>query len=70
VSLIVVGWAASQYPWLLVPDYTIASAAAPRITLVLLLWAVTAGAVFLVPALWLLFRVFKGRHPSSVADPN
>jgi cytochrome d ubiquinol oxidase subunit II len=68
VSLIVVGWAASQYPWLLVPDYTIASAAAPRITLVLLLWAVTAGAVFLVPALWLLFRVFKGRHPSSVAD--
>jgi cytochrome d ubiquinol oxidase subunit II len=63
VSLIVVGWAASQYPWLLVPDYTIVSTAAPRITLVLLLWAVTAGAVFLVPALWLLFRVFKGRHP-------
>jgi cytochrome d ubiquinol oxidase subunit II len=63
VSLIVVGWAASQYPWLLVPDYTVASAAAPRITLVLLLWAVTAGAVFLVPALWMLFRVFKGRHP-------
>jgi cytochrome d ubiquinol oxidase subunit II len=68
VSLIVVGWAASQYPWLLVPDYTIASTAAPRITLVLLLWAVTAGAVFLVPALWLLFRVFKGRNPSSAPD--
>jgi cytochrome d ubiquinol oxidase subunit II len=67
-ALVVVGWAASQYPWLLVPDYTIASAAAPRITLVLLLWAVTAGAVFLVPALWLLFRVFKGRHPSSVGS--
>jgi cytochrome d ubiquinol oxidase subunit II len=70
VSLIVVGWAAFQYPWLLVPDYTIASAAAPRITLVLLLWAVAAGAVFLVPALWLLFRVFKGRPPSSIADLN
>jgi cytochrome d ubiquinol oxidase subunit II len=68
VSLIVVGWAASQHPWLLVPDYTVASAAAPRITLVLLLWAVTAGAVFLVPALWLLFRVFKGRHPSSAGN--
>ena len=62
VSLIVVGWAASQYPWLLVPEITIASAAAPRKTLVLLLWALGAGAVFLIPALWLLFRVFKGRH--------
>jgi cytochrome d ubiquinol oxidase subunit II len=69
VSLIVVGWAASQYPWLLVPDHTITSAAAPRITHVLLLWAVSAGAVFLVPALWLLFRVFKGRAPPSAQHP-
>jgi cytochrome d ubiquinol oxidase subunit II len=68
VSLIVVGWAASQYPWLLVPDHSIASAAAPRITLVLLLWAIAAGAVFLVPALWLLFRVFKGRQPVGRQD--
>jgi cytochrome d ubiquinol oxidase subunit II len=70
VALIVLGWAASQYPWILVPEFTIASAAAPRITLVLLLWAVAAGAVFLVPALWLLFRVFKGRPLSSPANPS
>lgn len=62
VSLIIIGWAASQYPWLLVPDYTIASAAAPRLTLLLLLGAVGLGTIFLVPAFWLLLRVFKGRH--------
>jgi cytochrome d ubiquinol oxidase subunit II len=69
VSLIVLGWAASQYPWLLVPDYTIASAASPRVTLLLLLGAVGLGTVFLVPALWLLLRVFKGRHapPAGIA---
>jgi cytochrome d ubiquinol oxidase subunit II len=70
VALIVLGWAASQYPWILVPDFTVASAAAPRVTLVLLLWAVGAGAVFLVPALWLLFRVFKGRPLPSAEDPS
>jgi cytochrome d ubiquinol oxidase subunit II len=70
VSLIVIGWAASQYPWLLVPEITVHSAAAPRRTLVLLLWALAAGAVLLVPALWLLFRVFKGRGPASAADPH
>jgi cytochrome d ubiquinol oxidase subunit II len=68
VSLIVTGWAASQYPFLLVPDHTIASAAAPRITLVLLLGALAAGAVVLAPALWLLFRVFKGRAPIATAS--
>lgn len=68
VSLIIVGWAACQYPWLLVPEHTIASAAAPRVTLLLLLGAVGLGTIFLVPALWLLFRVFKGRHASPEAD--
>jgi cytochrome d ubiquinol oxidase subunit II len=69
VSLIVLGWAASQYPWLLVPDHTIASAAAPRVTLLLLLGAVGLGTIFLVPALWMLFRVFKGgrAHPGDAA---
>jgi cytochrome d ubiquinol oxidase subunit II len=70
VPLIVLGWAASQYPWLLVPDSTIAYTAAPRVTLVLLLWEITGGAGFLIPALWMLFRVFKGRHPSSTPDPT
>ncbi len=62
VSLIVLGWAASQYPWIVVPEHTIASAASPRRTLLLLLGAVGLGMLFLAPALWVLLRVFKGRN--------
>ena len=36
VALIVVGWGASQYPYLVVPDLTLASASAPRATQVVL----------------------------------
>jgi hypothetical protein len=39
------------------------SAAAPRITLVLVLWALAAGALVLFPSLVYLFRVFK-RQPA------
>jgi cytochrome d ubiquinol oxidase subunit II len=67
-ALIVAGWGASQYPYLVVPDVTLASAAAPRATLVPVLWALAAGAVLLFPALYLLFRVFKGERPFSVVD--
>ena len=68
VALIVVGWGASQYPYLVVPDLTIAGAAAPRATLVPVLWALAAGAALLFPALYLLFRVFKGERPFAVMD--
>jgi cytochrome bd ubiquinol oxidase subunit II len=67
-ALIVLGWGAAQQPYLVVPDLTLASAAAPRETLVPLLWALAAGAAFLFPALYLLFRVFKGERPFSVVD--
>jgi cytochrome d ubiquinol oxidase subunit II len=59
VGLIVAGWGGSQYPYLLVPDLTLASASAPRQTQVLLLGALGLGALTLLPSLWLLFRVFK-----------
>jgi cytochrome d ubiquinol oxidase subunit II len=68
VALIVVGWGASQYPYLVVPDVTLASASAPRATQVAVLWALGAGAVFLFPALYLLFRVFKGERPFAIVD--
>jgi cytochrome bd ubiquinol oxidase subunit II len=67
-TLIVLGWGASQYPYLLVPDVTLASAAAPPRTLALLLGALGLGALTLIPSLWLLFRVFKRR--ARVADPR
>jgi cytochrome d ubiquinol oxidase subunit II len=68
VALIVLGWGASQYPYLVVPDVTLASASAPRVTQVALLWALAGGALFLFPALYALFRVFKGERPFAVID--
>jgi cytochrome d ubiquinol oxidase subunit II len=59
VALIVLGWGASQYPFLIVPSITLQSAAAPPATLRLLLLTLVAGAALLLPSLWLMFRVFK-----------
>lgn len=64
VSLIIWGWAFSQFPHLIKPDLTLWGAAAPPITLKLLLGALAAGAVLLVPSFIYLFRVFgKVRRP-------
>jgi cytochrome bd ubiquinol oxidase subunit II len=68
VALIVLGWGASQYPYVLPPGLTLAAAAAPRATLVAVLWALAAGVVLLFPALYLLFKVFKGERPFAVLD--
>jgi cytochrome d ubiquinol oxidase subunit II len=61
VSCILWGWAFAQRPWLVPPALTIADAAAPRRTLVLVLWALALGALVLLPSLAYLFRVFKRR---------
>jgi cytochrome bd ubiquinol oxidase subunit II len=68
VTLVVLGWAASQYPYLVVPDLTFESASAPRATQVPLLWALALGGVLLFPALYALFRIFKGERPFAVVD--
>ena len=57
--LILLGWALAQYPYLVVPDITLASAAASPRTQRLLLIVLAAGVPVLVPSLLLLFRVFK-----------
>jgi cytochrome d ubiquinol oxidase subunit II len=57
--LILCGWAASQYPFLVVPDVTLASAAASPATRALLLVALAVGVPVLAPSLVVLFRVFK-----------
>jgi len=62
VTLIVWGWGFAQYPYLVPPVFTIADAAAPRVTLELALIAVLAGAVVLFPSLYYLIRVFKGTN--------
>ena len=59
VSLTALGWAAAQWPLAIPPDLTITAAAAPAAVIVPVLWAIGIGAVGLVPALILLFRVFR-----------
>jgi cytochrome d ubiquinol oxidase subunit II len=61
VSCIIWGWGLAQYPYLLPPDLTYAAAAAPPVTLKLVLGALAAGLLVLVPSLYYLFRVFKTR---------
>jgi cytochrome bd ubiquinol oxidase subunit II len=65
VGLVVLGWGASQYPYLMVPDLTLWSASAPPATLTLLLAVLGVGALVLFPSLLLLFRVFKARNLST-----
>jgi cytochrome d ubiquinol oxidase subunit II len=61
VAAIVAGWALAQAPVLL-PGLTVVQAAAPRDTLIALTVAALAGAVILLPSLWLLFRLYlQGR---------
>ncbi len=59
VSLILWGWALGQYPYIVPPDLTITAAAAPQVTLRLVLGALALGAIVLFPSLYYLFRVFK-----------
>jgi cytochrome bd ubiquinol oxidase subunit II len=59
VTLILLGWAFAQFPHLVEPDITIASAAAPQATLELLLGALALGAIVLFPSYYYLLRVFK-----------
>jgi cytochrome bd ubiquinol oxidase subunit II len=61
-ALIILGWALAQYPYLVPPDLTVHEAAAPPITLALLVGALGLGGVILFPALWYLYRVFGQRE--------
>jgi cytochrome d ubiquinol oxidase subunit II len=58
-TLILLGWALSQRPYLIAPDVTIQNAASPEATLGPMLVIVAAGALLLIPSLYVLFRIFK-----------
>ncbi len=60
---ILIGWYATQAPYLIPGEMTYAQAAAPSNTIHAFLWIVACGAVLLVPSLLLLFRTFKGEAP-------
>ena len=63
VALLLLGWGVAQHPYLIAPDLTLEASAAPHPTLVLTAWTLPIGAAVLIPSLWLLFSVFKGRLP-------
>jgi cytochrome bd ubiquinol oxidase subunit II len=60
VTLILVGWSLAQYPNLVTPDVTFTNAVAPEATLRLLVLALGAGSILLLPSLAFLFHIFKG----------
>jgi cytochrome d ubiquinol oxidase subunit II len=59
------GWGLAQFPRLVGPHITVASAAAPPAELHAIAIALAAGATLLLPALWLLYGAFR-RHPTEV----
>lgn len=59
VSAIIWGWGFGQYPYLIKPDLTIYNTSASPSTLELLLFALVAGMIVVLPSLLYLFRVFK-----------
>jgi len=74
VAAVIWGWGAAQYPYLLPESLTVSEAAAPDGTLVALLVVFGAAALFVVPALVLLFtlhqRSLLGEMPARDAPPE
>lgn len=68
VATVVWGWAVSQYPLLIPPEMTIASAKAPESVLRALAWSTAGGGALVAPALAYLFYLFKSQ--SRVHSPE
>ncbi len=62
---IVWAWGVAQYPYLIVPDVTVTNSAASLVTLLGFVVIAVGGGILLIPALWLLFAVFKGHNPAQ-----
>lgn len=67
VSLIVLGWGLSQYPYLIAPDLTLSNAAAPPSVLRPVFIALLIAPVLLLPSFWYLYAVFKS-NKSPIPD--
>jgi cytochrome bd ubiquinol oxidase subunit II len=70
VSLVLWGWALAQYPFVIPPSMTIRQAAAPPLTLDLLLAGLVVGALVLIPSLRMLFKTFMPRHEEAPATSD
>ena len=58
-ALLLLSWGISQYPYIIPPDITAASASSPQETQMFLLVAIIIALIIVVPSLWFLFYVFK-----------
>jgi cytochrome bd ubiquinol oxidase subunit II len=64
-AFIFASWGLSQFPYLIPVNVTVNNAASPPATLLALLISTIIGMALLLPSLWLLFHVFKGKNPAS-----
>jgi cytochrome d ubiquinol oxidase subunit II len=68
VGLIVVGWGAAQYPYVVRPDLTVSASSAPSNVLIDIEIACAVGGAVLIPSLFLLFLVFKAHRQSVITE--
>jgi cytochrome d ubiquinol oxidase subunit II len=61
---ILYGWFSAQAPYVIPRSVTIFDVAAPSATIIAILWTLAIGSTILLPSLWLLFAIFKGKNPS------
>jgi cytochrome d ubiquinol oxidase subunit II len=70
VAAVVLGFGASLWPYLVIPDVSVRGAASPASTLRAVFFGYVVGGLVLGPAFWLLFRVFKsGRAQPTPFGP-
>lgn len=61
VVAVLAGWGLGQHPWIVRGAVAIHDAAAPDVTLRIVLWILALGSVILVPAFAYLYGTFKGK---------
>jgi cytochrome d ubiquinol oxidase subunit II len=57
-------WGVSQIPYIIPPNLTVTGAASPPSTMLAFLISAIIGMSVLIPSMWLLFHVFKGKNPT------
>jgi len=71
-ALLLLSWGVSQYPYIIPPDVTDATASSPLETQQFLLVGIIIALIIVLPSLWFLFYVFKlkkvTKNVSDVAE--
>jgi len=64
VATVIWGWGLAQFPAIIPPNITMLSSKAPDSALVAMNWTIGLGSLLLVPSLFFLLYLFKGKRPS------